>query len=272
MYELRLDAVDEMEEDAIDAAVMAYRDIIDGIDEDIGYPDYDEDEIVDGDNQLRSEIELISRHGSDEDSGFGSPSLAESLDSAGEAWREESFDSEHTEPVDDKPKATKTAKKKSTPAKSKPDESTDADDETKNTESESDSDEDSGMKTLAALEKLHGISKDSTVQYHKEKKIIALKRDGSWKFPIEQFADGKPLPEIAQLLSIIGNQEKTWEWLILPNKGAKNYTPLTVITSGHGEVMVKLAQKDFNTVIQSKSSNEEQPQPSENAKSKPKSK
>jgi hypothetical protein len=77
--------------------------------------------------------------------------------------------------------------------------------------------------------------------------VIAL-RVGSETpvYPIEQFANGKPVAGIAALLATIGAPEITWAWLRTPRPALDLDAPLALLKRGELARVLELAARDFS--------------------------
>ena len=64
-------------------------------------------------------------------------------------------------------------------------------------------------------------------------------------YPLEQFADGKPVAGIAELLRIIGAPQVAWAWLRTPRPAQDLPMPLALLKRGELTRVLSLALRDF---------------------------
>lgn len=102
------------------------------------------------------------------------------------------------------------------------------------------------VREAARLEAELGLPKGALARWTKAHKVIAL---GTTKetpvYPLEQFADGKPVAGIAELLDIIGAPEVAWAWLRTPRPALDLPAPLALLERGELARVLGLAARDF---------------------------
>ncbi|MER8857831.1 hypothetical protein NKI09_09250 [Mesorhizobium sp. M0757] len=89
------------------------------------------------------------------------------------------------------------------------------------------------------IERFFGIPRSTLYRWQKRNEAIALNtRTGSKPvFPLRQFADGRPLQGIHELISIAGSPRLAWEWLIAPSEHLNDQVPIDVLHKGPEEVI-----------------------------------
>ncbi|ESZ72470.1 hypothetical protein X726_26740 [Mesorhizobium sp. L103C105A0] len=94
------------------------------------------------------------------------------------------------------------------------------------------------------IERFFGIPRSTLYRWQKRNEAVALNTRSSSKpvFPLRQFADGRPVPGIAEVISIVGSPRQAWEWLISPNFQLKEQSPIDVLHAGDIKGVVSAAR------------------------------
>lgn len=80
------------------------------------------------------------------------------------------------------------------------------------------------------LEEQCGISRSTLYRWQRRGEAIAFRTGGrKHVFPLLQFVDGRPVPEIDKLLGLIGSPRDTWLWLIQPCEILDNDRPIDLL-------------------------------------------
>jgi len=64
-------------------------------------------------------------------------------------------------------------------------------------------------------------------------------------YPLEQFAQNRPIPGIADVLRIIGDPKVAWFWLLTPRAATEEPAPIILLKAGNLERVRVLAKRDF---------------------------
>ena len=88
----------------------------------------------------------------------------------------------------------------------------------------------------------------STLHAWQSKGLVIGLVDGVRKtvYPLEQFAGGKPVPGLADVLAVIGHPSVAWGWLKEPNPVLNGTAPLDLLKRGRLEVVLEAAQTNFD--------------------------
>lgn len=84
------------------------------------------------------------------------------------------------------------------------------------------------------IERFFGIPRSTLYRWQKRNEAIALSTRTSSKpvFPLKQFADGRPILGIAEVVAIAGGPRQAWEWLVVPSQHLNGQVPLDVLQNG----------------------------------------
>ena len=93
------------------------------------------------------------------------------------------------------------------------------------------------------IERFYGIPRSTLYRWQKLNEAVAISTRTSSKpvFPLRQFVDGRPLPGLASIISIVGSQREAWKWLISPNPDFAGDAPLDVLASGKVDTVANAA-------------------------------
>ncbi|MGX9053692.1 antitoxin Xre/MbcA/ParS-like domain-containing protein [Mesorhizobium sp. 14Argb] len=93
------------------------------------------------------------------------------------------------------------------------------------------------------IERFYGIPRSTLYRWHKHNEAVAINtRTGSKPvFPLRQFIDGRPLPGLATIISILGSQRDAWKWLISPNPDFTGDAPLNLLVLGKVDMVADAA-------------------------------
>lgn len=94
------------------------------------------------------------------------------------------------------------------------------------------------------IERYYGIPRSTLYRWQKHNEAVAINTRTTSKpvFPLRQFIDGRPLPGIASIISIVGSQREAWKWLNSPNPDFADDAPLDWLASGKVDIVVGAAE------------------------------
>jgi hypothetical protein len=97
----------------------------------------------------------------------------------------------------------------------------------------------------AEIERLLGIPRRNLQTWHRRNLIVSFKDDrGEYLYPLEQFADAKPVDGMREVLQIIRYTYTAWTWLIRP-KPSIGGVPLDLLKRGKLYDVLEAAERDF---------------------------
>ncbi|HET7575695.1 MAG TPA: N-6 DNA methylase [Sphingomicrobium sp.] len=102
------------------------------------------------------------------------------------------------------------------------------------------------VRDAAGVEAELGVPKGALARLAEARDVIALRlANGAPVYPLEQFAAGKPLGGIPELLGIIGAPEVAWAWLRTARPALDLPAPLALLKRGEVARVLDLAARDF---------------------------
>ena len=95
------------------------------------------------------------------------------------------------------------------------------------------------------IERHYGIPRSTLYRWQKRNEVVALNTRTSSKpvFPLRQFVDGRPAYGIAEILDLMPDPRRAWQWLIAPCPDLEGRSPIDVLLEGRTSDVIEAARK-----------------------------
>ena len=96
-------------------------------------------------------------------------------------------------------------------------------------------------------ENLH-IPRSTLHRWQKRNEVVALRKGGrKHVFPLAQFVDGRPVPGISEVLSLIANPRLAWFWLVRPSPDLDGRVPIEMLRQDLVDAVIVAARGFLST-------------------------
>jgi hypothetical protein len=93
------------------------------------------------------------------------------------------------------------------------------------------------------LEENLRIARSTLHRWQRRGDVIALRKGGrKHVFPLAQFVDGRPVPGMSDVMSLIGNPRLTWLWLTRPAAQLDGRIPIDLLRADQVDEVVEAAR------------------------------
>jgi hypothetical protein len=93
------------------------------------------------------------------------------------------------------------------------------------------------------LEEKLRIPRSTLHRWQRRSEVVALRKGGrKHVFPLAQFIDGRPVPGISEVLSVIPNSRLAWFWLTRPSAELDGRVPIEMLREDQVEDVIRVAR------------------------------
>lgn len=98
----------------------------------------------------------------------------------------------------------------------------------------------------ATLEREHGVTRADVEDWERRQLIIGLDDPGRGRvYPTEQFAEGRPVAGVAEILAMVRKPRVAWHWLARPQPSMGNSRAIALLRSGQTRRVLASARREW---------------------------